>query len=219
MLIADAIKQVHILSQGDAEYPTSGDDDYVLILATLNAMINQWETEPNISWNELFWTETGSIVENDSDYSLDADVKWPAGLLTIDGQPINYQKPEESHLTGAFGSQAQRFYLSGPVTQKVLNIEPVPGSNLDGKTWRLPCYHTATQFVTGEETTPIQMSDPYFAIHGAIALISIEDNPTLAGVHQQMSGQKLTAMRVANEAKPFGSREDHYDQTYVGFGK
>jgi len=218
MLIEEAIQIVHKLSQGDNDYPTSGDDDFELYLAALNAMINQWETEKNITWNELFWNETGTISSGDQDYSLDTDVKWPAGLLTIDGSPINYEKPEESHLTGALGSSARRFYVSGPVGAKVLEVRPMPGDDLNGKAWVLPCYHVATSYSTGEETAPIQMSDPYFAIHGAISLISIEDNPTLAGVHQQFADQKLEAMRIANEAKPMGSIDNHYDQTYSGFG-
>ena len=218
MLIEEALQIVHLISQGDIDYPTSGDDEFALNLAALNALINHWETQKGISWNELYWNETGTIATNDADYTLDTDVKWPAGLLTIDGSPINYEKPEESHLTQAIGSIAKRFYLSGPVSQKMLEVRPTPDANLNGKTWVLPCYHIATRFSTGVETTPIQMSDPYYAIHGAVALINVVNNPTLAGLHQQISNEKLDAMRIANEAKPIGSTENHYDQTYSGFG-
>jgi len=218
MLIARAIQIVHTLSQGDASYPTSGEDDYALILEALNTMVNQWESEKSIDWNELFTTETGSIVTDDPTYSLSENVKWPAGLLLIDGRPVNYQKPNESHLTQAVSPNTKRFFVSGPVGAKVLNVLPAPSSEYDGATWTLPCYNAATYFTTGEETDPIEMRDPYFAIHGAISLISIEDNPTLAGVHQQMADNKLEAMRIANDLKPIGSKEDHYDETYAGFG-
>lgn len=218
MLIIDAIRQVHTISQGDADYPTPGEDDFAVILAALNNGINVWETQDGVSWIELFDFETGAIEAGTPTYDLASPVKWPSGLLTIGGSPINYQKPEESHLTSALGSIGQRFYLSGPVTQKKLVIQPVPAQEHDGLPWVLPVYKSATFYSTGQETAPIQMSDPYFAIHFAIAQISIEDNPTLAGVHQQIANQKLSSMRIANEAKPMGSREVHYDQTYVGFG-
>lgn len=218
MLIADAIKKVHVFSQGDIDYPTSGDDDFWRYLEGINAGINIWECEENINWMELFSTETGTLTEGEIEYSLSSTVKWPAALLTIDGTQINYQKPDESHQTEAIGSISPRFYLSGPATQKKLIIQPVPVESQDGKAWKLPVYNSATMFVTGSETTPIQMSDPYFAIHTAVALINAQKKPTLAGVHQQLANQKLRAMRIANENKPFGSIEEHYDQTYAGFG-
>ena len=218
MLIADAIKKVHVFSQGDIDYPTSGDDDYWRYLEGINAGINIWEGEDNITWMELFDTETGTLEAGETQYDLSATVKWPAALLTIDGRPINYQKPDESHQTEAIGSIAPRFFLSGPVTAKKLNVLPVPTVSQDGASWKLPVYNTATLFTTGTETTPIQMSDPYFAIHTAVALINAQKKPTLAGVHQQLANQKIGAMRIGNDNKPFGSIEDHYDQTYVGFG-
>lgn len=218
MLIEDAIKQVHTISQGDADYPTSGEDDFAVILAALNNGINVWETDPGISWIELFDFETGIIEAGTYIYDLSENVKWPSGLLRVGSTPINYQKPEESNLTEAISSSASRFYISGPVTLKKLVIQPVPSAEQDGLPWVLPVYLKATQYSTGTETAPIQMSDPYFAIHFAIAQISIEDNPTLAGVHQQIANEKLASMRIANEARPIGSRDVHYDQTYAGFG-
>lgn len=218
MLIETAIQQVHLLSQGNTDYPTSGEDDFAVILASLNNAINIWENQEGIDWAELFDTETGSIVTDDGTYSLATNFKRPAGQLKIADYLYNFNSPNEHHLTEKTDSAYKHFTVTGVQGTKTLNVYPTPGSDLNGQTFYLPKYRYATTYTTGEETTHIDMSDPYFAIHFAIGQFMLEDNATVAGVHQQIANQKLTGMRIANDSKPIGSIENNDDLTYSGFG-
>lgn len=218
MLISTAIQQVHLISQGNTDYPSSGEDDYSLSLALLNNAINIWENQEGIDWAELFNTETGTITSGDFDISLSSNFKRPAGQLKIGGLLYNFNSPNEQHLTQQIDSSYKHFTVTGIQGSKVLNIYPTPGSDIDGATFYLPKYRFATTYSTGVETDHIDMSDPYFAIHYAIGQIKLEDDPTGAGVHQQIANQKLSAMRIANDSKPIGSIENNHDLTYSGFG-
>lgn len=218
MLIQTAIEQVYLLSQGNTDYPTSGDDDYALILAILNNAINIWENQEGIEWAELFDTETGTIATGDGTHNLNSNFKRPAGQLRIGDSIYNFNHPSEHHLTEKTDSAYKHYTVTGIQGTKVLNVYPTPNSDLNGLTFYLPKYRYATTYSTGAESTHIDMSDPYFAIHFAISQYMLEDNPDLAAVHQQIANQKLMAMRISESAKPIGSVENNDDLTYAGFG-
>lgn len=218
MLITTAIQQVYLLSQGNTDYPTSGDDDHALILAFLNNAINIWENQEGIDWAELFATETGTIATSDYDYSLNANFKRPAGQLKIGDYLYNFNHPNEQHLTEKVDSAYKHYTVTGVQGSKVLNVYPTPSIELNGLSFSLPKYRYATTYTTGEETTHIDMSDPYYAIHYAISQYMLEDSPQVASVHAQIANQKLIAMRIANDSKPVGSIENNDDLTYSGFG-
>lgn len=219
MLISTAIQKVHKLSQGDVDYPSPGEDEFELILEGINDAINIWENVDNINWMELFSSESGTIVAGDADYALGGLAKWPASLLTIDGHPVNHQTPDVHALSAAMNPSSQHFFISGRVGARMLNIRPIPTAQDAGKIWHLDVYNSATTFESGEEAVHLQMSNPYFAIHHAISLITMEDDPSTASVHQQLANQQLDQMIIRNESNPLGTILSDQDISTSSFGR
>lgn len=219
MLIASAIEITHLLSQGNTDYPTSGDDDFALYLGYINNAIGIWQHQEGLAWSELTTTATGTITSADNSYSLPANYALPAGQLFLStGTHYQFSKPEMNAVTTHIDSSYPQFTVTGPLGTKVLTLYPTPGTAENGATYTHPYYKEATTYTTGEETTPIEMSDPYYAIHYAVGMVMLEDNPNVAGTHINLANQKLSAMRIANDVTPPGTLEVHNDMTYAGFG-
>lgn len=217
MTIEAAINATHLLSQGNTDYPTSGDDDFSLYLGYLNNAINIWQHQEGIAWNELSDVATGTIASGDATYDLPANFALPAGQLLIGSSQYQYSTVAENRQLNQYDASYPHFTITGAAGAKTLTLYPTPGDDLNGETYYLPYYKEATTYSTGEETTPLEMADPYYAIHYAVGMIMLEDNPQVASTHINLANQKLNAMRIANDVKPPGTYEVLSDTTR-GFG-
>lgn len=211
MEISSAINQVHLLSQGNTDYPSSGEDDFALYLGFINNAIGIWQHQEGIAWNELSSTATGTLASGDATYNLPADFALPAGQVFISSTHYQYSTVAENAVTSEVDGAFKRYTITGPNGAKVLTLYPTPGSAEDGLPYTLPYYKEATTFTTGAETTPLEMSDPYYAVHYAVGMVMLEDNPTVASTHIGLANQKLMSMRIHNDVKPAGTFEIHQD--------
>lgn len=215
MTIQQALNQIHYLFQRDDSVPESGSDEFVQYTALIDNAINIWENQEGLNWSELYKTATDTIVEGDATYSLATDFRFPAGLLKVGDTEYQYQKPEENHLTSIVADTASRYTITGSLASKVLTIYPTP---TEAGSFILPYFKTANTYLSGGVSSVIEMSDPYFVVHFALAQLWIPKNQTTASVHQQIADQKLNAMRIHAEISPIGTLPVHEDLSYSGFG-
>ena len=221
MTIAQALTILHKLYERNTDEPASSEADYSVRIELINQAINLWENVPEIAWSELVSTHEDTIATSDNDYSGPTDLIYPVGFLSVydsNGTPTlyGYKRPEEKHKLEKTDPSATFYYLTGGDSAKIINIRPTPTAAINGQTFKLDYYKRATIYSTGEETTPIEMGDPYFAIYFALSQLYLDDrNFEAYDDMRAIANEKLSAMRIKNEATPF-FQHSQMDETYFG---
>lgn len=226
MTITNIMENVYKIYDGETGALDNDSEDFQIRLALANQAINVWETQEGMVWNELFTTESGTTADSDYDYDLSSNFISPAGFLRIYDANNNatiykYKRPEEFYITQDQESNTRMYTITGGDGSRVLIINPTPStaSGTAGLTYKLDYYKRATTYSTGEESTEIEMSDPWFVIHWILAQLYADDeNTTKLQIHQPIATQKLSNMRIRNEVNPFGNPNALQDTTWTGFG-
>lgn len=178
MTEADLQAAIHTLYETDATPPTEGDDDYTIRRNLINIMVNRWENNTGTLWNEL-WTQTTTtpIVSGDSTYAAPSNFRFPGGYIKIYNGTTLYKtyrviKPEEAQ---AFTDSSEYAYFTGsPNGGYTLNLNPVPGDDMNGFTIKYDYYKRATKL--DATTVTSEMNDPYYLVWGVVAELHKSDN-------------------------------------------
>jgi hypothetical protein len=225
MTIEQIIKEAHKLYAGDTSYPDVSSDDWAFMVAAANEAISNWERENNIFWKELFTTYSATTSDGVSQYNLPSNFKQSDGYLRLyvngtSAKPTLYQqvKPEEGKTIQTSGGNNQIFWI----TDKI-NIYPTPttAQGTANKTFELDYYKKATTYSTGQETTPPEMSDPYYIVDWIVFKLFSNDGPVSAdksSLYFQLANNRLAAMRVAEETPGFFQPAGTINLLSYGFG-
>lgn len=204
MLIDQAVKTVYSLREKNNDYPDPTSEDYLAILQAINSAVNIWESHLNQGtlWRELFATApltiSGGVANAPSDFLV------PSSLV-INKTAYRYVRPDEGVDIKNDDQTAKVYWITGGRGARKINC------TTDGDA-TLNYYKTATTYTTGAELTPLEMADPYFAIYFALGQLYLDDDNPQAQFTNDTANEKLTQMKIANEADPFS-----YDKA-VGFG-
>ena len=199
MNIEDLMVKIYKLFEKSSDTPDKTSEDYIVRLEYVNSAISDWANEEGIQWKELFGTITDTLTNGVFDLTTITDFKHPAGFVIIGGVPYEYVRPEEVEQSQRETPSKKIYTVTGSEGSYKLLVYPIVSGD-----FTLNYRKTPTTYSTGEETTPIQMSDPYYIIHAVIMQLYLDDdNTTQASVEQQIADNKMEAMKLANETVPF----------------
>lgn len=216
MLILDCLKSIYKRFEKSSDEPDTTSEDFIVRLEYCNASIEKWENELGIKWKELYGNLSGTLVNGVcNNQTTLADFKEPAGFLKIGNDKYQYVRPEMVEKEQRNNASKKIYTVTGSKGSFSINVYPV----VDGS-FTLDYRKYATFYSTGEETTPIQMSDPSFIIHDVLAQLYLDDdNGTQANVEIQVAGAKMEAMKLNNEVDPFNNNNNFpSDDNFDGFG-
>jgi hypothetical protein len=214
MLIADALKEIYKRFEKSIDEPDNDSEDYIVRLSYANKAIRQWENELGMNWKELYGTLSGTLVNGVcNDQTTLATFKSPEGYLRIGSDRYTYVRPERVERETTLYPSKKVYTVTGSKGSKSINVYPAISADfyLDYKKY-------ATTYVTGEETTEIEMSNPEFLISFVIAMLYLDDdNSAQAGVEMQSATGAMESMKLDNEKIPF-FQEQVEDDNFQGFG-
>ena len=197
----DAIEMINTLYEGDSTPPSSGEEDYEVWMALLNAAINIWEYEEGMLWDELYTklsdNSTGgdtTTTAGDYSYNCPTAFRFPASGYVWLGTGTNKTafkviKPQDLQLYENDTSNWCYFLTDGSPTLEFNPNCQIP----DGYTINYSYYKHATALTTGAST--FEMADPMFAVYYALSELKKEEGDTTA---LSIAQQKLEGMKTKN---------------------
>jgi hypothetical protein len=213
MTIQEVLNQIHIKYEFNVEYFDMANEDQKVRLALVNDKINMWENEDGILWRELFVSVQDRFTD-EATYPV-PDLILPANRIVSDGNYFEYISPELLQEQEKMSPFQKMFTITGGDTEKVINV-PADRANEE---FRFYYYKKARTYVTGEETEPIEMADPYFIIYAVVAELFLDDGDTeKSSVATQIATQKLEGMKSKNSAVPVFVDTKQPDYQFKGFG-
>lgn len=196
----DLQQKVHRLAEVNADYPTSGDDEYDLRTGLINDKIDDWEKEEGTLWNEL-WAQASFASTSATSYSLVssvADMKFPGGFIELaptTGASIYWDviKPED-YQQHKDTQKAFAYFLGNPQAGFTLyfNTNLYPGAG----TIKFPYYKKATRLAVSADKP--EMTDPEFIVHGVVSDILAQEDPANSDLHLEIANSKLKSMKTGN---------------------
>lgn len=214
MLILDALKEVYKIYEQASTAPDTTSDDFAIRMAYANNSISKWENEIGMDWRELYVPSYTGTLDATGSANMPANFKAPLSFLQIGNTKYSYVPPERFDEM-QFENRSYFFTVMGSVGSFVIKTQPAKANaafSIDYKKY-------ATTFVTGAETTPIDMSDPYFLINDVLAQIYEQDtNFNMVSIKMQTAGAKLDSMKLVNEKTPFNNPNSLPDDDFQGFG-
>ena len=220
--------------QNSVDYPSSTEEEYLLIRGALNDGIEAWggrAKEESIKWKELFVnlsdaaTGTKTTTANDTTYSMPTDFESISSWVKItdsSNQSIYYPYKKADDVMRALkeNSSERFFYITGnDGAGYTLNLNPAPANT--GDTIGYSYYKKPT--ILDEETDTIEMAKPYFAIYFALSVLNEEERPDLAGTYATKAASVMEQMVIDNEIPPFntsyGLGDLDYNLTGSAFGR
>lgn len=229
MTLTEILNRCHVLLEKDTDYPTSTDEDYLLRLELLKDAVMIWEkdNENGTLWNELFTTLADTdvalggdkvTVANQSSYECPSDFVFPASYVKIGSgdSTVYYKKINPNQAPDYSSAGVPAYYIRGNKSAgfKIYLVGIIPTAS--ALVIDYDYYKSATMPSTG--TDVLEMSDPQFAIYWVLAELTKDDDPSLASQYQQVSLNKLDAMRMRNNQPSYGEDNLIFDQI-GGFGK
>lgn len=213
MLIAEIMNIIHVKYEFNKDYFDATSEEYGLRLMLANDKINMWENEDGILWKELYTTSTGTL-DGSGEASI-TDFKLPANKLQIGDDYYNYVSPELVQEAMIQRQTDKIFTVEGGDEAQTLRVFPNTGV-ID---YSLQYYKKAHVYTDGTDTTPIEMSDPYFIVNMVVGDLYLDDGDTeKASVVTQIGTQKLEAMVSRNAALPPFHDNKQPDYSFRGFG-
>jgi hypothetical protein len=214
--------RLHVMLEGDTDYPTDGDDDWEVRLDIANIKLTEWENKPGILWREL-WTENtngGTVTAGDTTYAAPVAMKQIGGYvkLTLTGGTSSYLPvimPENAQK--AVINTEKAVYVTGQPGAYILNLTwtPVTGDTEIDATISYPYYQLAT--LLSNTTDVIVMSDPTWLLDATASELKKQDADPLYSVYEARSQAKMRAMKAANELLPLNNSTAISDD-FIGFG-
>jgi hypothetical protein len=216
----ELIQSVHLRYANDSNYPTATDDEYLVILAYIDAGIQTWENEIGMEWRELFDTHSDTVVDAQLQYDAPADFKSASGYLRVAGSGVElypFMENFEQAIDNAKVMHSKFYWITGSPGAYKINIYPTPDSDIAGLTFYLDYYKTATTLEGEADAGVTEVPDPLFLIHFAAAQLYLNDENPQANVELQLANERLVAMKVRNAMKPHQAGYDN--SNYIeGFG-
>jgi len=225
MTLQDIMKKIHILVEGNTNYPGTSEDSYLTRLQRVETAVRNWENEEGVLWNELFVSLADAsdgdktVSNGTSEYSAPSDFKYPLGYLRLVDSSSNstyYKliKPGDVQLYD--DSSAKVWYVTGnESTGYKIHILPTPGSTEDGYTIQYEYYKKAT--IPSNPSDVFEMSDPLYVAYWVAAEELREEDPALSDYYMQVAINKLNAMKLRNDM-PTWWEEHGIQDVYSGFG-
>lgn len=226
MTITQILQAIHqIQEEGDTDYPSSSEEDFVYRIALVNDAIRTWKEYENTIWETLVATHSDTTVASDTTYSAPADFVKPTGLLKIynaDGNPILFDKvfAKDAHILEKTDPSKRYFYITGSPGEYVINLNPTPttANGLSGKTLKLDYMKEPTYYSTGEETQEPEMTDHMFIVHWVLAQMNLENYERYDN-HTANWQAKIRDMASQNEQEEPWADNEHYGYRFGGFGR
>jgi hypothetical protein len=204
MTLQQLEEAIHVLYENSTDYPTSGDDDWNVRLALINAWINRWENVDGTLWHELWGVDTSRSVSYPTvDYLLPTDFKFPGGFIRLikpDGSfmQLKILPPEKAQLMDASEWYA---IITGRPGAYSLTINGLTDTTWNGATIRVPYYKLATKLATSSNVT--ECPDPYYIVHGVVAdLHSMNRYTDGYDLRLEQAETRLGQMQARNEMVP-----------------
>lgn len=162
--------------RGVATIPPSTDNEYTIGLRLANEALTRWANYDNTFWQSLFTTavdsgEVGNAISGTSAYDAPEDFKAGGGnvrLLSSSGRTFGTYpilNPEDYQFKG--DSSQYAYFTGSPAEGYVLNLNPVPGANENGKAIQYDYYKLPTLYTTGSDISEIP--NAYFIVHRMLA--------------------------------------------------
>jgi hypothetical protein len=227
MTLAQFQTRVHYLLKGDTDVPTAGDDEYTLRTELLSDVIDSWNGEEGILWNELFvqlsTSATGdkTILAATTSYDCPTDFSFLGGVVELTNGStttrVDVIKPQDA---GLYTTSDQKCYITGNANtgfQINFTFQPTVGDTINYPYYKTPLKPSSAGDI-------IEMSDPTFAVQSVLQILlehaGAGDRANLA---LAKASAKLQSMRTKNimptwyESSAIPDRD--YSNGDVGFGR
>lgn len=202
----DIINQIYALAEGDVDYWSSTDDEYLTARIYCNAAINRWANLEGTYWRELIGTLAAAadgdktLTAGDYSYDCPTNFKRPLGKVrTVDtaGHSTYYTviKPEQISRMDDSGEN-WCYFVGNPKDGYDLKFNP-DLTLTTGHTIAYEYYKNATTFTATTSVT--EVSDPYFIIYFVLARFYENDGEDgKAAKAFQEAEARLDQMRTEN---------------------
>jgi len=197
-------KQIHVLYEGDVDFPNNiADEDFQIRLALINLAISEWAQVANVLWRELTqWLMDDTSI---TDHRIIADQnKYPCpddfskmyegviyiGSLKVKEFPIEKRQDKvEEEASGFYisGNKSDGFYINF----LNVNLEDVVGEEINYLYIKQPK-------IMEKLTDKPQCSDPNYVIHRVVSELYAQDSDPKATKELGMSQDLLSSMVVNN---------------------
>lgn len=203
---------VHSLYEGNTQYPSASDDDYLVRRDVANGGILKWDMYKGTLWNELWVPSAGApgavltIATNTTVYALPTDFRFISSYLRlVDSSGVSTYfrkiKPEEADLMD--GKTGNFFYITGNAKAGYnLNFfaglsNAFPASSDVGKTIKYEYYKRPTLFAASTDIP--ECANPDYFIHYILAyLYRQDDNFEAANEEMTFASEILAQMQAIN---------------------
>lgn len=215
MLINELLQIIHKLFEGNTDYPDSSSEDYISRLEKAKTAIKEWEgkMKEGTFWRELFTSGTISGTGTGQD-NAPGDFLYPASSIWIGASEYKFVRPEFARRAINSASGKKFYWFTGGRGAYKLHTYPAISGNFD-----IDYYKESATYVDGSETTPIEMSDPYYVIFMVLSQLFFDDeNSAQASYYMDLANEKMDAMELNNENTPFYQSNLIDDLSDPGFG-
>ena len=213
MTISEAQNRIQALLEGDTDAPEEGSEDWDTRLALINDAIEEWGSQADVKWQELYSVDTsktgnGVLTSFDLPDDFDHSVGNIALLDNGNYTQIDTIPSSEAHLFLGNVSD-QRAYIQG--NQLVFTIAPG-----DGVTINIPYYRKPTELTDADDVIP--MSKPRFVVYWTTAYIGQQsDDYARFNADMAKADDLMQQMKVDNESRGVGQANAVRDN-YPGWG-
>jgi len=220
MTLSEILKKIHLLYEGDIDFPAEGSEDYELRKGLVNAAIDVWEQE-NVRWRELF-KNLSDASDGDKTatfsttiYSVPSDYRFISSFLYIQDTNGNktyyvYRRPDDVMKIDKLNSSSKFFYETGGGSSKKINIiNPVNGTIYYS-------YYKKAKKLSNPDDVP-EMLNPDFIVYWVLAQLYEQDlRNDKVTQYQALAKQALDYMIIENETKPFNQNYNLAELDYEG---
>lgn len=217
MLIIDLMRSIYKRFEKSSDEPDDTSEDYEIRLEYVNNSISRWENEMGIEWRELFDVLSGTTDANGlfSDQLALAYFKRPAGKLKIGNDFYEYVRPEHVEVEQDMFPSKKIYTVLGSRGSITIQVFPAIAA-----AFTLNYRKHAHRYTVSSDTVEIEMSDPEYVVHDVVGMLYLDDdNGTQANVEIQIATQKMEAMKLQNELKPFNNSNVMQDADDIAFGR
>ncbi len=214
MTITECLRAVERRYEHGTDYYDSSTEDFMLRLGLANDKINMWENESGMLWRELYSSATVTLDANGEAEII--DLHMPAGKVSLNGKLYPYMGPELIQEATYHTPSRELYTILNGDGHRTVKVHPNPGA----AEITLPYYKNAHTYIDGDDTTAIEMADPYFIVHMVCSDLFMDDgDQDRASIEIQIGSEKLASMRMRNETAPPHTDEYADDYDFIGLGK
>lgn len=223
----DIFEAYYRLFRGEASVPTSTDDEYIMGITFANKALGRWSNYDATYWKELWTTNqisnTGAqtITANDTTYTASTNMREPGGevrVLDSSGSIVERYPivdPQEKQFKNQSSNYA--YFTGSPNAGFTLNLNPAPGSNLNGLDLEYDYYKNPTQYTTGSSVS--EVPNTWYIVHDMLAQrYQIERNYGGYQIAKRDAEEYLKNMQQDNNSGSWGNPWSLPDRSGSMFG-